>query len=167
MKPIFGNDINDQPDKCRCCWKQDLLGMVDSFQLELAQSLRDSGKLSLTATSDNAVIHTSTGGRLQMRSDRRIRCILIHLTSDVLRIRKLRQPDEMSGLSMERILCRSIQEILLCKHINRSSTEDVLLRHKVARIISHSIPFHSDKRSLKARFHFGIRCLRRNDTFQI
>lgn len=154
MKPIFGNDINDQLDRCRCCWKQDLLRMVDSFQLELAQSLRDSGKLSLTATSDNAVIHTSTGGRLQTRLDRRIRCILIHLTSDFLRRRKNHRLDEMSGLNMERILCRSIQEILLCKHINHSSTEDVVFRHKVARIISHSIPFHSDKRSLKARFRF-------------
>ena len=167
IKPIFWNEINDQLDICRCCWKQDLLRMVDSFQLELAQSLRDSGKLCLTATSDNAVIHTSTGGRLQMRPDRRIRCTLIHLTSGFLRRRKNYSRDEMSDLNTERIFCRSTQEILLCKYINRFSIEDVLLRHKSARIYSHSIQFLSDRRILKARFHFGIRCPRRNGTFQI
>ena len=167
MKPIFGNEINDQLDRCRCCWKQDLLRMVDSFHLELTQSLRDSGKLCLTATSDNAVIHTNTGGRLPMRPDHRIRCILIHLTSDFHHRCTIDQLNEMSDLNTERIHCPSNQEILLCKHIDRFSTEDVLLRHIVARIIFHSTLFQSDKHSLKARHHFGIRSLRHNDTFQI
>ena len=108
--------------------------MVDNFQLALAQSLKDSGKLSLQETSDNAVIHTSTGGRLQQRLGHHIRCILIHLSGDFLRclfelmtISKIFLTrnmcflrDKTLGQNRERMFDQLILDNLSGRHIVRS-----------------------------------------------